>query len=103
MGNPHDSHAAVGATELDPEHDIDGKRTIIWMIVWTVAIFVSIWGLYLLFKIVVDAERRQKVDLVPTNELNAFRAIEDEILAGRKGGLSIDDAMQRVIAERQQR
>ena len=75
---PTDS-AAHGAAPapIDPEHDIDAKTTIAWLVVGIVFVAVSMWALGLFFSFSVAAEHKVKIDEVPKMELRALRSNED--------------------------
>ena len=82
----------------DPLHDIDSKKTVTLLIVWTVALFAGIWVMAQLFHFMVQGERNRKVaesqeQFGPLGkELLALRAREDKELAGEDGHLSIEKA-----------
>ncbi|MHC4851969.1 MAG: hypothetical protein ACYTF5_08125, partial [Planctomycetota bacterium] len=45
----------------DPLHDINAKKTITLLVVWTVALFLGIWVMTQLFHFMVQGERHRKV------------------------------------------
>jgi hypothetical protein len=96
--SPHQHQHALpaGVEVVDPEHDIDAKRTLFWLVVCTLGVFVSGGLLFLLFEYVTHAERARKIDRLPTYERDAQREWEDATLAGRNGGRTIEEAMRRV-------
>ncbi len=87
----------AGIEAIDPEHDIDAKRTLFWLVVVTFGVFVSVWLLYHLFSFVITGERARKIDELPALELQQQRQWENQALSGQGGGRSIDEAMQRVL------
>jgi len=89
----------------DPLHDIDSKKTVTLLIVWTVALFVGIWVMAQLFHFMVQGERNRKVaesqgQFGPLgSELSELRAQEDKELAGEDGHLSIEKAMAELLKQ----
>lgn len=85
-----------GADEIDPEHEIDERKTKVWFTFFAVFVFVTMWLLYLLFSAVVQQQRYDHIDKAPTVEKNTQQQWEADTLAGKNGGLSIDEAIRRV-------
>jgi hypothetical protein len=87
----------------DPLHDIDTKKTVTWLLVWTVALFLGIWVMSQLFHFMVRGERQRKVadsqeQFGPfereRSELEAQTKLE---LDGEDGHMSIEDAMRELL------
>jgi hypothetical protein len=85
-GHHHGDHAP-GATHeavpLDPEHDIDARSATLWFIGGTVVLFLSLWVMVPIFMRVLDAERLNKIDKAPTQELHDVVDAERDFLAGQ--------------------
>ncbi len=87
----------------DPLHDINTKKTVTWLVAWTVALFLSIWVMSQLFHFMVRGERQRKVaesqeQYGPLGkELRNLRAQEDKELAGQDGHKSIEEAMRELL------
>ena len=81
----HGDHAP-GATHeavpLDPENDIDARSATLWFVGGTIVLFISLWLMVPIFMRVVDAERLDKINKSPTNELNDVVDAEGEFLGG---------------------
>lgn len=60
----------------DPTHDIDAKKTVLWLVFWTIAIFVCMWLLLQFFLYLVDGERSRKIDQVEPEAVQRLRAQE---------------------------
>ena len=97
MGHGHASNTHTGAhpEPHDPEHDIDAKSTSTWVLVSTVVLFISLYFLMPLFDVVMTAERNRKINLAPSEELDAARAKEDKFLRG--GKKTIEQVMQEMV------
>lgn len=88
--------------EIDPEHDIDARKTITWLIFWTVSIFASLWLLLQIFKVVLFNERQDKVEATRPISLDELRQREEALLSEgtRADGsprMSIEEAMQKLV------
>ena len=81
--------------EIDPEHDIDAKKTVVWLVVWTLSIFASLWLLLQLFKVVIADVRDTKIDAVQPVDLDELRQREEAILQG--GRMTIQEAMEELV------
>ena len=66
--------------EIDPVHDIDAKQTILWLGISGLVVFISLWVLLQVFKVVVVSEafegqpllrRHQQVNVLLAEELKA--------------------------------
>lgn len=107
----HDAHASpqdadpIQVEPIDPLHDIDGKRTMIWVIVFVVVVFGSMWLLAVGFAFVLEQEHQVKIYDRETVELNALHAVETqelnktEDLGDGKQRISIDEAMRRLAVK----
>lgn len=97
MGHGHASHTHNGARPEphDPEHDIDAKSTSTWVLVSTVVLFISLYFMLPMFDVVMTAERNRKINLAPSEELDAARAKEDKFLRG--GKKTIEQVMQEMV------
>ena len=73
--DPHASEYAI-----DPDHDIDAKKTIIVLGVSTAFVFGSVWLLYLIFSIVIHEQRISRVEQAPTSQVDELRAYEADML-----------------------
>ena len=88
--------------EVDPEHDIDAKTTLTWLVVWTLAIFVCLWLLLQVFKVVLFEERLNKVETLEPIDIEELHRGEEAILGGGMRedgtrGISIRDAMEELV------
>ncbi len=88
--------------EIDPAHDIDAKQTILWLGVSGLVVFISLWVLLQVFKVVISSERGAKIEATQPVELEALRRAEEAILRGgtRPGGtpqISIEQAMEELV------
>ncbi len=97
MGHANATHTHNGARPEphDPEHDIDAKSTAVWVLGSSVVLFISLYFLMPLFDVVMTAERNRKINLVPTEELDAARATENQFLRG--GKKTIEQVMQEMV------
>jgi hypothetical protein len=76
-------HTAAGHApelEIDPDHDIDAKKTIIVLGLSTVFVFGSVFLLYILFSMVIHDQRVTHFEQAPTPEVEALRAYEAGML-----------------------
>lgn len=106
------AHAAPKGDEqpkpFDPDHDIDTRRTITWLVVWMVILFASLWLMVELYGAVIDRERVKKIDLQPAAEVLDLRARESseltrsEDLGGGNQRVDIETAM-KVLVKRAQK
>ena len=88
--------------ELDPEHDIDAKTTLTWLVIWTLAIFICLWLLLQVFKVVIFEERLDKVETLEPIIIEDLHQREEAILRGgmREDGTtgrSIRQAMEELV------
>ena len=68
-------HAAVAP--IDPEHDMDAKKTVLWLSVAMVFVIICMWSLLLFFNMSVAREQETKIEQGPRIELRALRSNED--------------------------
>ena len=68
------THNGARPEPHDPEHDIDAKSTSTWVLVSTVVLFISLYFMLPMFDVVMTAERNRKINLAPSEELDAARA-----------------------------
>ena len=88
--------------EIDPVHDIDAKQTILWLGISGLVVFISLWVLLQVFKVVISSERGAKIEATQPVELEALRRAEQAILNGgtRPNGtsqISIEQAMEELV------
>ena len=89
--------------EIDPEHDIDAVKTILWLVLSTVTVFISLWLLLQVFSVVIFNERSAKIEIVAPEALEDLRESEDVILRGGGTGMngipriSIEEAMEELV------
>jgi hypothetical protein len=86
----------------DPLHDIDSKKTVTLLVVWTVILFAGIWVMSQLFHFMVQGELNRKVaeSQGPLGEeVKALRAQEEKELKGEDGHLSIEQAMAELLKQ----
>lgn len=87
----------------DPEHDIDAKKTVLWLVFWTIAIFVCMWLLLQFFLYLVEGERTRKINEVVPEAVQRLRAQEltDLTTTGESPygvrRLTLEQAMQRYV------
>ena len=62
---------------IDPERDIDAKKTVIWLVTALVFVIVSLWILLIVFKLSLFDAEREKIELRPAIELRQLRSQED--------------------------
>lgn len=92
----------VQVEPIDPLHDIDGRKTLLWVAIFVVVVFGGMWLLAESYGYVLDQEQHEKVWNRETTELNALHAMEaqelskTEDLGGGKQRISIDDALRRL-------
>ncbi len=84
--------------EIDPAHDIDAKQTILWLGISALTVFISLWVLLQVFKVVISSERGAKIEATQPVELDALRQAENVLLSSgtRPDGsprISIEQAM----------
>ena len=91
----------------DPLHDIDTKKTVTLLLVWTAALFVGIWVMAQLFHFMVRGERDRKVaspqeEAGPlAREMKDLRAQEDKEIAGEDDNKSLEVAMKEYLEKNQ--
>ena len=83
---------------IDPDHDIDAKKTIILMTVSGLTLFVSLWLLLQLFSVVIFDVRLDKIETQEPVALQELRQQEEALLSAqmRDDGtqqMSIEQAM----------
>ncbi len=84
----------------DPEHDIDAVWSTVWVAGGAVVFFVCMWLLFPIFLRVQDEERKRKIDLVPTTELNAAVKSERAFLNGENPTKkTIDQVLQQMAGK----
>ena len=89
----------------DPLHDINAKKTVTWLVAWTVALFLGIWVMTQMFHFLVQGERNRKVaesqeQFGPfSQELSELHAQEDKELGGEDNHLSIEQAMAELLKQ----
>ena len=87
----------------DPLHDIDAKKTVTLLVVWTVSLFAGIWVMSQLFHFMVRGERNRKVaesqgEYGPfEQELLNLREQEQKELDGKDAHMSIEAAMKKLL------
>lgn len=93
-GEPGARHAAVAH---DPEHDIDARSATIWVVGGTIVLFLALWVMLPIFVRVLEAERRDKIELVPNTELHDVVDAERQFLGGQNPTKqTIDQALQKM-------
>ncbi len=90
---------------IDPDHDIDAKKTIILMTVSGLTLFVSLWLLLQLFSVVILDVRIDKIEAQEPAALQELRQQEEALHRAqmRDDGtqqMSIEEAMRRVVEGR---
>lgn len=100
------NHGHGGSSPLGNAPDVTSKANIvIWMyfVAFGVALYAMITLVDIYFRNETDKERYIKIGSVESKELLEHRAMEAEVLAGKRGLLegkkhiSIDDAMNRIL------
>ena len=95
--------SAIISSPVIPLHDIDTKKTVTLLLVWTVALFVGIWVMAQLFHFMVRGERDRKISTIQKEygplerEMSGLRKQEDKELEGEDGNMSIEKAMQELL------
>lgn len=90
----HTASAMAGEPQaIDPERDIDAKKTTIVLIISTVFVFGSVWLLSHVFAVVVQSQRVERVEQAPTEQIDTLRAWEIEQLKAGDGRKSIEDSI----------
>jgi hypothetical protein len=84
------THAAI---PIDPAHEIDAKRTVIWVAIFVVVVFGSLWLLLQAFGFFLFQEQKHKIFERPAYELEQKRAAE-------QAELPIDEAMRRLATKK---
>ncbi len=87
---------------IDPDHDIDAKKTIILMTVSGLTLFVTLWLLLQLFSVVIFDVRLDKIETQAPTALQELRQQEDALLSAqmRDDGtqqMSIEQAMEALV------
>jgi hypothetical protein len=72
LTKPH-SLSSESPAPIDPEHEIDAKKTVLWLSAALVFVVCTLWVLGLVFNFSVQGARYQKIDLAPTTELQRTR------------------------------
>ena len=91
----HDDKNANGAQPeaIDPTNEIDAKTTTIVLVISTIFVFGTVWILSYIFAEVMFQERVERVEQAPTEQLEALRLEEAEMLGAGNGRISIEDSM----------
>ncbi len=71
---------AAAPAPIDPEHEIDAKKTAILLTVCLVFVIGCLWALGVVFDYTVRGEQKAKIDDLAPLELQALRATEDAML-----------------------
>jgi len=98
MGHSQAAHDDV-PHPIDPEHDVDGKKTASWLFWWSLAFAASIWLSFLFFGLLTDDELIRKVDQAPTTQVDQLRELEKTELAGAGSRKSIDEAIKAYVGK----
>lgn len=85
--------------DIDPDHDIDAKKTLIVLGVCSAFVFGSVFVLYLVFGLVIDAQRISKIEQAPTPQLDELRQWEAEQLQAGPKRKSIEDSIRELTAK----
>ena len=101
MSEHHTKHADHDARPLpiDPEHEVDGKKTAKWLIVSTIGFAFSWYLLVVFFDLIVGMEREKKIDHSPATDLQKQREKDqreltlEQDLGGGTRRISIDRAI----------
>lgn len=67
----------------DPEHDINARATVVWVLAWTVILFVGLWVMLQLFDAVLFTEREAKIGTLAPTERQQLLEQERVILSGQ--------------------
>jgi hypothetical protein len=99
MADPATEKTGHGADipPQDPDHDIDTRRTVTWLTVCTVGVFVCVFVLWQLYSAVIFHERQQKVEQAPTADLDVLRQQESADLQAGPGRKSLEEAMRAYV------
>ena len=84
----------------DPLHDINANKTVIWLVVCTLGLFLSIWVMAQLFHYMARGERDRKVRRTegPLGaEMKKLNAQAQKELLGEDNHKSIDQAIQEYL------
>jgi hypothetical protein len=93
----HDAATKTVVPMQDPDHDIDAKKTVTWLLASTVFVFASVWVLWIVFGQVIFQEHRDKVELAPRAQLEELREQERQALS-QNGG--IEQSMRDYVEKR---
>ena len=83
--------------DIDPDHDIDAKKTVIALVLSAIGVFVSVYLLFQLFTVVIFDVRVEKVEQSPTPQLDQIRQHEAQALGAGNGRISIEDSIQELV------
>src|SRR5262245_21505783 len=93
------THTSAGDDEIphpiDPEHDVDGKKTAKMLIYWTIGFAFTIWLSYVFFDLVSEDELSRKVEKLPNADLNKLHENEKGELEAAGTRPSLEDAMRK--------
>jgi hypothetical protein len=76
----HQKPVAAQVEAIDPEHDIDAKRTFIWLSACLAFVVVTLLVLAQVFKFAVRGQQHQVIEALPAQELRQLRSDEDHVL-----------------------
>lgn len=107
MSHPPHPDAAHDETPLpiDPEHDVDGKKTAKWLIGSTLLFAFSWYLLVVFFDLIVGMEREKKIDHFPAADYQKQRDKEqreltlEQDLGGGNKRVSIDRAIESYVSK----
>jgi len=96
---PAEEHRTPVVTEveaIDPEHDIDAKKTVVWLGAGLAFVVVSLLVLAQTFHFAVQGQQFKVIDQLPTIELRQQRSDQDYLL---KKQTPVGPADQRTLSE----
>jgi len=76
----HRTPVVAEVEAIDPEHDIDAKKTIVWLAGGLLFVVVTLIILFKTFLFAVHGQQVRVVDELPTLELRQLRSDQDYIL-----------------------
>ncbi|MCA8943807.1 MAG: hypothetical protein KDB80_14690 [Planctomycetes bacterium] len=96
------SSTGAKAAWLDPEKDIDAKKTVIVLVIATVFVFGSVWILSYIFSAVSFSQVVERVERAPTPQITELRTYEAEMLQAGESPkrMSIEQAMQELRTDK---
>lgn len=87
----------------DPVHDIDAKKTMVWLVAWVALLGLSLYFLLVVFGHVLQAERVRRIEQVKDPALANLIEAQQKILAGEgsegRKGMTIEQAMEAMTAK----